>query len=70
VLSPRPARIQAAFDVNIPHPRRLTSPEAQALRLAVLRELGVLNSSSRSKLGCWFTISACPWRSSSASTLV
>jgi ABC-type nitrate/sulfonate/bicarbonate transport system ATPase subunit len=41
VLSPRPARIQATFDVDIPHPRRLTSPEAQALRVAVLHELGV-----------------------------
>lgn len=41
VLSPRPTRIQATFDVRIPHPRRLTSPEAQELRAAVLRELGV-----------------------------
>ncbi len=41
VLSPRPARIQARFDVNLPHPRKLTSPEAQSLRAAVLRELGV-----------------------------
>lgn len=41
VLSPRPARIQARFDVDLPHPRKLTSPEAQALRAAVLRELGV-----------------------------
>jgi len=41
VLAPRPTRIQARFDVGLPHPRKLTSPEAQALRAAVLLELGV-----------------------------
>lgn len=41
VLSPRPARIQAAFDVPFPHPRRLASAAAQELRVAILRELGV-----------------------------
>jgi ABC-type nitrate/sulfonate/bicarbonate transport system ATPase subunit len=41
VLSPRPARIQASFDVPFAHPRRVSSPEAQALRVAILRELGV-----------------------------
>src|SRR5215469_1551299 len=41
VLSPRPTTIQATFEVNLPHPRRLGSPEAQALREAVLKELGV-----------------------------
>jgi ABC-type nitrate/sulfonate/bicarbonate transport system ATPase subunit len=41
VLSPRPARIQAFFDVPFPHPRRVSSPEAQALRVAILKELGV-----------------------------
>jgi ABC-type nitrate/sulfonate/bicarbonate transport system ATPase subunit len=41
VLSPRPARIQAVFDVPFGHPRRLASPQAQELRVAVLRELGV-----------------------------
>src|SRR3954468_10179420 len=41
VLSPRPTRIQATFEVPFPHPRRLASPEAQELRVAVLRELGV-----------------------------
>ena len=41
VLSPRPTRIQASFDVIIPHPRKLTSPEVQELRVAILRELGV-----------------------------
>ena len=41
VLSARPARIQATFEVDIPHPRKLTSPEVQSLRIAILRELGV-----------------------------
>jgi ABC-type nitrate/sulfonate/bicarbonate transport system ATPase subunit len=41
VLSPRPTRIQATFKVDIPHPRKLTSPEVQELRVAILRELGV-----------------------------
>ncbi|HEY0662247.1 MAG TPA: ABC transporter ATP-binding protein [Lysobacter sp.] len=41
VLSPRPARIQATFEVNLPHPRKLTSPEVQQLRVAILKELGV-----------------------------
>jgi ABC-type nitrate/sulfonate/bicarbonate transport system ATPase subunit len=41
VLSPRPTRIQATFEVPFPHPRRLASPQAQELRVAILRELGV-----------------------------
>ncbi len=41
VLSPRPARVQASLEVALPHPRKLTSPEVQELRLAILRELGV-----------------------------
>ncbi len=41
VLSPRPTKVQASFDVKLPHPRNLMSPEVQDLRLAVLRELGV-----------------------------
>jgi ABC-type nitrate/sulfonate/bicarbonate transport system ATPase subunit len=41
VLSPRPGRIQSTFDVALPHPRKLTSPEVQELRVAILRELGV-----------------------------
>jgi ABC-type nitrate/sulfonate/bicarbonate transport system ATPase subunit len=41
VLSPRPTKIQATFEVKLPHPRRLTSPEVQQLRTAILRELGV-----------------------------
>ncbi|MGH9885534.1 MAG: ABC transporter ATP-binding protein [bacterium] len=40
VLSPRPTKIQATFEVPLPHPRELTSPAVQELRLAVLRELG------------------------------
>ena len=41
VLSPRPTRIQATFEVKLPHPRKLTSPEVQQLRMAILKELGV-----------------------------
>jgi ABC-type nitrate/sulfonate/bicarbonate transport system ATPase subunit len=41
VLSPRPTRIQAMFEVDLPHPRKLTSPEVQELRVAILHELGV-----------------------------
>jgi len=41
VLSPRPARIQASFKVPFAHPRKVSSPEAQALRVAILKELGV-----------------------------
>jgi ABC-type nitrate/sulfonate/bicarbonate transport system ATPase subunit len=41
VLSPRPTRIHAMFKVDLPHPRRLTSPEVQDLRIAILHELGV-----------------------------
>ncbi|HME38018.1 MAG TPA: ABC transporter ATP-binding protein [Steroidobacteraceae bacterium] len=41
VLSPRPTRIQATFNVGLQHPRRLTSPEVQELRVAILHELGV-----------------------------
>jgi ABC-type nitrate/sulfonate/bicarbonate transport system ATPase subunit len=41
VLSARPATIQAVFDVPIPHPRRLASPEAQALKESILAELGL-----------------------------
>src|SRR6187399_2747109 len=44
VLSPRPARIQASFEVPFAHPRRVSSPEAQALRVAILKELGVTES--------------------------
>ena len=41
VLSPRPATIQAAFDVPFPHPRKLSSRAVQELKVAILRELGV-----------------------------
>jgi 1H-pyrrole-2-carbonyl-[peptidyl-carrier protein] chlorinase len=41
VLSTRPTRIHASFDVRIPHPRNLTSAEAQELRAAILGQLGV-----------------------------
>jgi len=41
VLSPRPTTIQATFEVALPHPRRMASPEAQELKEAVLRELGL-----------------------------
>lgn len=41
VLSRRPTSIQASFDVPFAHPRRLSSPEAQKLKEAILRELGL-----------------------------
>ena len=41
VLSPQPTHIQASFEVPIAHPRRLSSAPVQALRAAILSELGV-----------------------------
>jgi ABC-type nitrate/sulfonate/bicarbonate transport system ATPase subunit len=41
VLSPRPTHVQAIFNVPFAHPRRLSSREAQELRLTILSELGV-----------------------------
>jgi ABC-type nitrate/sulfonate/bicarbonate transport system ATPase subunit len=41
VLSTRPTRIQAMFEVRASHPRKLTDPDAQDLRARILRELGV-----------------------------
>ncbi len=41
VLSARPTTIQASFEVTLPHPRKLSSPEAQDLREAILKELGL-----------------------------
>ncbi len=41
VLSTRPTRIQATFEVTASHPRRLSDPHAQQLRVQILRELGV-----------------------------
>jgi ABC-type nitrate/sulfonate/bicarbonate transport system ATPase subunit len=41
VLSVRPTKIQATFEVPFEHPRKLTSPEVQGIKEAILRELGV-----------------------------
>ncbi|KQW81934.1 ABC transporter ATP-binding protein [Brevundimonas sp. Root1279] len=41
VLSARPTVIQTTFEVDLPHPRKLSSPEAQRVRVAILRELGL-----------------------------
>jgi ABC-type nitrate/sulfonate/bicarbonate transport system ATPase subunit len=41
VLSPRPTSVQTTFHVKLPHPRKLSSPEAQDLREAILKELGL-----------------------------
>ena len=41
VLSARPATIQAVFEVPFEHPRKISSPEMQALKESVLRELGL-----------------------------
>ncbi len=41
VLSPRPTCIQASFNVPFAHPRKLSSPELQAMKEDILRELGV-----------------------------
>ena len=41
VLSQRPTRIKATYEVKIPQPRKLTSAEVQDIRIAILRELGV-----------------------------
>ena len=41
VLSPRPTTIQTTFHVDLPHPRKLSSPKAQNLREALLKELGL-----------------------------
>ena len=41
VLSPRPTTIQASFRVDLPHPRKLSSPQAQTLREDILKELGL-----------------------------
>jgi len=46
VLTPRPTKIQATFTVGLAHPRRLTSPEVQQLRTAILKELGVAAEAS------------------------
>lgn len=41
VLTPRPTTIQTSFEVDLPHPRKLSDPRAQTLREDVLRELGL-----------------------------
>jgi len=41
VLSPRPTTIKTTLRVDLPHPRKLSSPEAQGLREAILQELGL-----------------------------
>ena len=41
VLSPRPTTIQSSFDIDMPHPRKLSDPKAQQLREAILKELGL-----------------------------
>ena len=41
VLSQRPTSIQTTFHVDLPHPRKLSDPKAQALREAILKELGL-----------------------------
>ena len=41
VLSPRPTGIQAIFDVNEPHPRKVSSPQMQQMKEAILAELGL-----------------------------
>jgi ABC-type nitrate/sulfonate/bicarbonate transport system ATPase subunit len=41
VLSPRPTRIQAVYEVPLAHPRKISSRAAQELRVTILRELGV-----------------------------
>lgn len=41
VLSPRPTVIQASFAVPQAHPRKLSSPELQLLKDAILAELGL-----------------------------
>jgi NitT/TauT family transport system ATP-binding protein len=39
VLSPRPGRVKAAFQVDIPHPRRIEAPDVAALAVEVTESL-------------------------------
>lgn len=41
VLSPRPTKIQAVFDVPFAQPRKLSDPDLQKLKDDILRELGI-----------------------------
>lgn len=43
VLTPRPTRIQATYEVKLQHPRGLTNAAAQELRVTLLKELGVVH---------------------------
>jgi ABC-type nitrate/sulfonate/bicarbonate transport system ATPase subunit len=42
VLGPRPTTIQATFEVPFPHPRKVSSPDVQALRAAILGDIEVI----------------------------
>ncbi len=46
VLSPRPTKVDSIVEVQMPHPRRLTSPELLQLKEKILRQLGVDTESS------------------------
>ncbi|OON59921.1 ABC transporter ATP-binding protein [Massilia sp. KIM] len=41
VLSPRPATVKASFSLTQPHPRKVSSPELQQMKDAILAELGL-----------------------------
>jgi len=41
VMSARPARIQRVVDIDIPHPRDLSSPRYLALRDSIFEEIGL-----------------------------
>jgi ABC-type nitrate/sulfonate/bicarbonate transport system ATPase subunit len=41
VLAPRPTRVQASFAVTQAHPRKVSSPELQEMKDAILGELGL-----------------------------
>ena len=41
VLSPRPGRVVAELDVDLPRPREVTSPEFGALKRRALEALGL-----------------------------
>ncbi|NNG22824.1 ABC transporter ATP-binding protein [Telluria aromaticivorans] len=41
VLSPRPTRIASVFPIGQPHPRKVSQPELQAVKEAILGQLGL-----------------------------
>jgi ABC-type nitrate/sulfonate/bicarbonate transport system ATPase subunit len=41
VLSPRPTRIASVFPIEQPHPRKVSMPELQAIKDAILGQLGL-----------------------------